>query len=233
MVTGLAGIMFKQLGWIVTIIISVSTLAALSLTPMLSSKLLKKDPKRSKAFSTIYAPIEKGLDALDRGYASLLAIAIKHRAIVIFAAFLIFAGSLLLLSKVGTDFFPASDNAQIGLTIELPVGTRVEQARKLDKYLYDLWKDKYPEVEIFQSSLGQSDGSNIFMSMRSSGTHLISYTARLSKATKRKRDIFEISDEMRKDLAAIPEIYRFQVMPGGNSGMGFGSGGTTLDMDVF
>ena len=231
MVTGLAGIMFKQLGWIVTIVISVSAVAALSLTPMLASRLLTKDPKRSKLFNFLYGPIERALDALDRGYESLLTWALKNRFIVLASGFLLFVGSLFLLAKVGTDFFPASDNAQIGLTIELPVGTRVEQTRTLNTYLYNLWKDKYPEVEIFQSSLGQSDGSNLFMSMRSSGTYMISYTARLSKASQRKRDIFEISDEMRKDLAAIPEIYRFEVTPGG-SNMGFGSGGTSLEMDV-
>ncbi len=231
MVTGLAGIMFKQLGWIVTIVITVSAIVALSLTPMLASKLLTKDPKRSKLFNLLYSPIERTLDSLDRGYASLLTWALRNRALVIISAAMLFIGSLFLLAKVGTDFFPASDNAQIGLTIELPVGTRVEQTRKLNTYLYNLWKDKYPEIEIYQSSLGQSDGSNIFMAMRSSGTYLITYTARLSKASKRERDIFEISDEMRKDLAAIPEIYRFEVTPGG-SNMGFGSGGTSLEMDI-
>lgn len=231
MVSGLAGIMFKQLGWIVTIVISVSAVAALSLTPMLASRLLTKDPKRSKLFNFLYGPIELALDALDRGYESFLTWALRNRFIVLASGFLLFVGSLLLLGKVGTDFFPASDNAQIGISIELPVGTRVEQTRTLNTYLYNLWKDKYPEVEIFQSSLGQSDGSNLFMSMRSSGTYMISYTARLSKASQRKRDIFEISDEMRKDLAAIPEIYRYEVTPGG-SNMGFGSGGTALEMDV-
>jgi len=231
MVTGLAGIMFKQLGWIVTIVISVSAVAALSLTPMLASRLLTKDPKRSKLFNFLYGPIERALDALDRGYESLLTWALRNRFIVLGSGFLLFVGSLFLLAKVGTDFFPASDNAQIGISIELPVGTRVEQTRTLNTYLYNLWKDKYPEVKIFQSSLGQSDGSSLFTSMRSSGTYMISYTARLSKASQRKRDIFEISDEMRKDLAAIPEIYRFEVTPGG-SNMGFGSGGTSLEMDV-
>ncbi len=230
MMTGLAGIMFKQLGWIVTIVISVSAIVALSLTPMLASKMLTKDPMRGKLFKMLYGPIERTLDALDRGYASMLTWALRNRILVMVSAFLLFAGSLLLLNEVGTDFFPSSDNAQIGLTIELPVGTRVEQTRKLNTYLYELWKDKYPEIEIYQSSLGESDGSNIFMSMRSSGTYLISYTARLSKASKRKRDIFEISDEMRKDLSAIPEIYRFEVIPGGS--MSTGLGGTALEMDV-
>src|SRR5512133_1175183 len=230
MVSGLAGIMFKQLGWIVTIIISVSALAALTLTPMLSSVMLKENPKRTKAFQYLYAPIERMLDGLDNLYEKGLRKAIHHRFIVMTAALLLFLSSLFLVAKVGTDFFPASDNSQIGVSVELPVGTRVEQARKLNTYLYEMWKKKYPEIEILQTSMGQSDGSNIFLSLRSSGSHIITYTAKLSKPKQRKRDMFEISDEIRKDLAGIPEIYRYNVSPGG-SNMGMGSGGTVLEMD--
>lgn len=232
MVSGLAGIMFKQLGWIVTIIITVSTVAALTLTPMLSSMMLKQDPKRSKWFMVFYSPIERGLDALDNWYERLLKLAVNYRYLVIGISAAIFISSLMLLSKVGTDFFPESDNSQIAITVELPVGSRVEQARKLNEYLYEKWNEKYPEIEILQASLGQSDGSNIFMSMRSSGTHLVSFTARLCDPKERERDMFEIGDEMRKDLQELPELYRYTVTPGGGGGMGMGSGGTTLELDV-
>ncbi len=232
MVTGLAGIMFKQLGWIVTIIITVSMVVALSLTPMLCSKMLRQNPGRSKWFERVYTPIEKTLDSLDNIYEKFLKWAVKHRFVVIGSALAMFVGSLLLLKIVGTDFFPETDNAQIGVTVELPVGTRVEQTRELDTYLYKLWKEKYPEIEILQSSLGPSDGSKIFSAMRSSGTNLISYTLNLSDATERKRSIFEISDEMRKDLAALPEIYRSTVTPGGG-GMSMGMmGSSTFDVNV-
>ena len=231
MVSGLAGIMFKQLGWIVTIIISVSVLAALTLIPMLSSLMLQADPKRSKAFQFFYSPIERMLDGLDRGYGKALKWAVNNRLIVMIVALLLFLSSLVLVAKVGTDFFPTSDNSQIGVTVELPVGTRVEQARKLNLYLFELWKKKYPEITILQTSMGQSDGSNVFMSLRTSGSHIITYTARLSKPKERKKDIFDISDEMRNDLKVIPEVYRYTVTPGG-SNMSMGSGGTVLEMDV-
>ncbi len=230
MVTGLAGIMFKQLGWIVTIIISVSTLAALTLTPMLSGLMLKQNPKRSKGFMFFYSPIERGLDALDRGYERFLRFALGNRKSVLFGAFALFFASILLLTKVGTDFFPETDNSQIEVQVELPVGTRVEKARILNQYIFNDWKEKYPEVEILQTSMGQSDGSNVFMSMGNSGTHLISYTVRLVDRTKRERDIFEIADLMRSDLASLPEIYRYEVTPGGSGGMGTGS--ADIEMDV-
>lgn len=232
LVSGLAGIMFKQLGWIVTIIISVSTLAALTLTPMLSSMMLKQDPKRSKTFTFIYSPIERGLDALDRWYERVLRLAVNYRFVVIAISAVVFGLSLLLLTKVGTDFFPESDNSQISISVELPVGSRVEQAKKLNQYLYKEWSEKYPEIETIQASLGQSDGSNVFMSMRNSGTHIVTITARLCKPRDRERDMFEIGDEMRKDLSALPELYRYTVTPGGSGGMGMGSGGTTLELDV-
>lgn len=231
MVSGLAGIMFKQLGWIVTIIISVSTLAALTLTPMLSGLMLKKDPKRGKLFMIFYSPIERALNSLDNGYERLLKFTLGHRTAVILFSFALFGISLLLLKSVGTDFFPKSDNAQISIKVELPVGTRVEHARKLSDYIYNIWKDKYPEIEVLQTSMGQSDGSNVFMSMGSSGTNLISYTARFSDASKRDRDIFLIGDMMRADLDAIPEIYRYQVTPGGSGG-GMGAGAADIEMDV-
>jgi len=107
------------LGWIVTIIISVSTIAALTLTPMLSSMMLRQNPKRSKSFMFFYSPIEKGLDALDNGYERLLRWAVNYRYVVIAGAAGIFIFSLVLLSRVGTDFFPESDNSQIGITVEL------------------------------------------------------------------------------------------------------------------
>lgn len=231
MVSGLAGIMFKQLGWIVTIIISVSTLAALTLTPMLSGLMLKKDPKRGKLFMIFYSPIERALNSLDNGYERLLKFALGHRTTVILFSFALFGISLLLLKSVGTDFFPKSDNAQISIKVELPVGTRVEHARKLSDYIYNIWKDKYPEIEVLQTSMGQSDGSNVFMSMGSSGTNLISYTARFTDASKRDRDIFLIGDMMRADLDSIPEIYRYQVTPGGSGG-GMGAGAADIEMDV-
>ena len=98
------------------------------------------------------------------------------------------------------------------------MGSRVEQARKLNNYLYEKWSKKYPEILVYQSSMGASDGSNIFMSLRNSGTHIISYTIKLSNVKERTKSIFDIADEMREDLNAIPEIYKYSVIPGENLG---------------
>lgn len=60
----MSGVMFKQLGWMMCAIMFISTVAALSLTPMLCSQLLRLQKKQSKTFKLLFGPIEKGLDAL-------------------------------------------------------------------------------------------------------------------------------------------------------------------------
>ena len=90
LITGMAGILFRQLGWIVSIIMIISTVAALSLTPMLCSQWLRLDPKKGRLYTLIFTPIERALDALDRGYARLLTWAVGHRSLVVIIAVLVF-----------------------------------------------------------------------------------------------------------------------------------------------
>lgn len=64
MVTGMAGVLFRQLGWIVSIIMIISTTAALTLTPMLASKMMRLDPKKGRLFILFYSPIEKSIGCI-------------------------------------------------------------------------------------------------------------------------------------------------------------------------
>lgn len=72
LVTGMTGVLFRQLGWMVTIMMIISTLSALSLTPMLCSQLLRKDVKHGRLFEILYTPIKRALDTFDNQYAKLL-----------------------------------------------------------------------------------------------------------------------------------------------------------------
>ena len=72
MMPGEAGLMFRQLGWSISIVMIVSTAAALSLTPMLTSQLLKRNEKKSRLSEKIFAPINAFLGKLDALYARLL-----------------------------------------------------------------------------------------------------------------------------------------------------------------
>ncbi|MEG2071256.1 MAG: efflux RND transporter permease subunit, partial [Bacteroidales bacterium] len=177
---GMAGIMFQQLGWIVSIVITVSMLAALSLTPMLSSVMLKQNPSRGKVFGALYAPIEKGLDKLDTAYSKLLNWSVSHRSIVLVIAGVVFIGSLFLMKIVPTEFFPTQDQARISVKVKLPIGTRMETSRDFGLMFTEKAKEKYPEILMCNFSVGTPDEDNAFGMLSDNGTHIISFNVRLT-----------------------------------------------------
>ena len=228
--TGMSGVLFKQLGWIVTIVIAVSLIASMSLTPMLSSLLLKKNPKRSKWFMAIYGPIERFLERLDNGYARLLNWCVNHRKTVVTIAFTAFVASLLLLFVIPTEFFPTQDNARLSITVKLPQGTRVETTKALGDQLVNEIKAKYPdEVKTINYSVGMPDEDNTFSLMRDNGTHLLSFNVRLVKKTERKKSITEISDGIRDILRPHIEINTYTV----STGQGSMGGQSTVDIELY
>ena len=231
LVTGMTGVLFKQLGWMVTIIMVISIVCALSLTPMLCSRLLKLQPKQSRTFKLLYGPIEKGLDAFDNGYARLLHWAVGHRTIVFVGCMSFFVLSLFLVRFVGSEFMPTQDNARIGVTVEMPIGTRTEISKEVGMRLYRQWMEQSPEIEVCNFTVGQASTDNVFASMTDNGSHILTYNISLSDPDKRERTLSEICDLMRKDLAGYPEIKKSQVnLGGGMSAMG---GETTIDYEIY
>jgi HAE1 family hydrophobic/amphiphilic exporter-1 len=232
LITGMSGVLFKQLGWMMCIIMFISTLSALSLTPMLCSKLLRLQKKQSRAFTLFYKPIEKGLDALDTGYARLLNWAVRHRPIVIVGCIAFFIISLLCAKGIGTEFFPAQDNARIAVKLELPIGTRKEIAQQLSEKLTYQWMTEFKGImKVCNYTVGQADSDNTFASMQDNGSHIVSFNISLVDPGDRKETLEEVCDRMREDLKAYPEFSKAQVILGGSSsGM---SAQATADFEVY
>lgn len=232
MVTGMSGVLFKQLGWMMCAIMFVSTTSALSLTPMLCSQLLRLQKKQSKAFKMFFTPIERTLDGLDSWYARMLNWAVRHRSLVILGCVAFFFLSLLCAKGIGTEFFPAQDNARIAVKLELPIGTRKEIAQELSEKLTNQWLEKYKGImQVCNYTVGQADSDNTFASMQDNGSHIISFNIRVSDPGDRDITLEAICDEMREDLKAYPEFSKAQVILGGSSsGM---SAQATADFEVY
>ncbi|MDE5707203.1 MAG: efflux RND transporter permease subunit, partial [Alistipes sp.] len=233
MVPGMMGIMFRELGWIVSIVVCVSTTAAITLTPMMSAYMLKIDggDHDYKGIGIVYKPIDRALAWLDEVYAWMLRWVVGHRRITFFGTMSIFLVSLLLLSRVPTEFFPPSDNGRISATVKLEQNLSVEYtarvAREIDSIIYE----RFPEVELVSASSGASSSDNAFAAMQTTGSHIINYNMRLPRSTERERSIYEISDLLRLELDRIPEVREYSVTPGGQEGSM--SGASTVDIKVF
>lgn len=232
LVTGMTGVLFRQLGWMVTIMMVISTAAALSLTPMLCSQLLRLQPVKGKLFTKFYGPIERFLDKLDDGFQKLLGIVVKHRWITTVGALLIFFGSMQLTKFIGSEFFPTSDNSRLGITLELPVGSRVEIAKDLTERIYKDWSKKYPEIDKFNYTVGQASTDNTWASMQSNGSHIISMNITLKPIKERTKSLTEVAALMREDLKKYPELDKYQVNVGGSRG-GSMSGQSTINYEIY
>ena len=232
MVTGMTGVMFKQLGWMMCVIMVVSMFVSLALTPVMCAQMLGRQQQDSKLYTTFFGPIIKGLDALDRGYVWLLNWSVRHRTIVVIACIVFFGVSLFAIKGISTEFFPAQDNSRIGVALELPIGTRVEVAQELAQELTALWHEKYKdEIVTTNYTVGQASADNTFASMQDNGTHIISFNIRLEEPGDRSRHMEAICDDMREDLKAYPELVKSQVIFGGSrTGL---SGQPTAEFEVY
>lgn len=229
MVSGMTGVMFKQLGWIVTITIIASTFAAITITPMLSSRLLKLDKKETTSKFSYKNLIEKRLDKLDIWYGNVLRWCLHHKKIVVLVVTGIFIGSVILFSKVGTDFMPESDESRMMVMVELQTGMRVEETMKTARSIEKLARELYPEIVLISTSSGSDDEGGISSLFGTNGTNIANITFRLTEVNNRKRSVFDIADDFRNRLKEYPEIINYNI----TTSQGFGTSGNTVDVEVY
>ncbi len=233
MLSGMAGIMFRELGWIVTIVVTVSTCAAITLTPMLSAYILsaKGGEHDYKGIGIVYKPIDKALNFMDRAYYKMLRVVLAHRRITLGLIGITFISSLAIMGsgKIATEFFPANDNSRMAGIVKLEQNLGVEYTAKVARQIDSIIYAKYPEIVLVSASAGANSSDNAFAAMQTTGSHIINYNIRFKPVDQRERSIFEVADLLRKDLAAIPEVRDYSLTPGGGGGPG---GGTTADIKV-
>ena len=231
MIKGMAGVMFKQLGWITSIIMIVSTVGALTLIPMLCSQFLRFKPKTGRIHDLIFGNFNKFIDLISRGYARLINWCIGHRLIVGILSVAVFVATVGVLGpKIKTDFFPSSDQGRITLQLELPAGTGQDITRELAHEIHKKFVAQIPEIVNCSYSLGQADTDNAFASMQTNGTHVVSYNVNIGSMEDRERSQAEIADVIRAILADYPEFKKVKVTEGGG---GMGGGASTVDVEIY
>lgn len=229
MVSGTVGAFFNQLGWIVSIIMIVSTSAALTLVPMMCSKMLKQDPGTHKWHQLLFKPINSALDALSRGYGRLINWAVTHRAVVIVIALIIFISTVMLtVPGMKTEYMPSMDMGRLSISIELPVGTQEDITGQLAAELSEKYMREIPELKIVNYNYGVADEDNALASMNSNGTHILNMNLNLGRKTERNRSTQEIAELIRKDLKNNVLIKKYNV----SEGMGMGST-TSVKLEIY
>jgi HAE1 family hydrophobic/amphiphilic exporter-1 len=232
-VKGLTGVMFSQLGMIVSITIIMSTLAALTLTPTLSALLLKVRPINENApIYTWDGSVHKFLEWFDTLYVKTLSWVLYHKKVVIISALLVFAFSMYLFKFIGKEFMPTGDESRCSATVELQTGTRVDQTVIVADRIDSLVRAKVPEVVLISTSTGTDDSGGFRSLFNQGGTHVITYTFSLLPVNERSRSSEEIAEDIRQIIAPMPEIINYSVSATDNNGMG-GMGSNTINIEIY
>ncbi|CCZ81399.1 efflux RND transporter permease subunit [Odoribacter laneus] len=217
LVTGMTGILFKQLGWIVCITVCTSTATAISLTPMLCSQLLKIQEVKDNGKFSFYAFVTRSLDKLDAWYERLIRWVLTHKIFVISLMLGIFIGSCSMMRYIKTDFMPQNDQGSMSVYVKMQTGQRVEESKRVAFDIDSVIRTEIPEVTIINLSYGSEEEASFASMMNSTGNNILNMRVRVKDVKERDRDIFVIADQLRDILKRFPDILEYTVSTSSNS----------------
>ncbi|MBN1352663.1 efflux RND transporter permease subunit [candidate division KSB1 bacterium] len=228
-VPGLAGELFNDMVVTICFSLTVSLFVALTLIPLLASRLLKlkKNLKSNGIFSRMGESIGNGLINLQSLYERSLGWALKYRKTVLLAALLAFALSVIALFSIGGDFLPKNDDGFIALAVDRSPGTSLDEMERSMHQLDGMLRENIPEAENIYTNFGQGEGVMALFSSRASSEGDI--TVKLASINERKRGKFEIQDSLRKKVAMLPDLeVRFE-----DRGQTLFSAGGDISVELF
>lgn len=217
LVTGMTGILFKQLGWIVCITVCTSTVTAISLTPMLCSQLLKLQNVEKSAGFSFYNFVTNNLDRLDNWYERLVRWSLNHKTFIICCMFGVFLGSCSMMKYIKTDFMPQNDQGSMSVYVKMQTGQRVEETKRVALEIDSVMRAEIPELTIVNLSYGSEEEASFASMMNSTGNNILNMRVRVKDLKERDRDIFQIADQLRGILKRFPDVLEYTVSTSSNS----------------
>ncbi|MDA1193046.1 MAG: efflux RND transporter permease subunit, partial [Candidatus Poribacteria bacterium] len=154
--SGVQSIFFSQMAYTVSFALLASLLVALTLIPVLSTRLLKNDGnvgiKNGKQLRA------SRFDHFADRYRELLRWSLNHRVWVVTMCVVILAASVAVFPKLGSEFMPEVDEGDINVNIELPVGTKLAITDKVVREMEAIVEANVPELVSLRTTLGSSGG---------------------------------------------------------------------------
>ena len=214
--TGIAAQIFREFALTISFSLAASLFLALTLVPMMASKILRvKIPKSDKNHT----------QRLRGGYGRLVSWALAHPAKVIIPLFLLFLVSLSLIIPIGKEFMPSANDRMFIIQVTLKEGTKLEEtdkvADKIEKILLAL-----PELETEQVIVGLEHESDTLAPEKA----LV--ITRLVRAEERKRTTEEVVEEVRQKVSLLPQIENLNFANLQSMSMG-GGGSKPVEIKIF
>ncbi|HEN21063.1 MAG TPA: efflux RND transporter permease subunit [Desulfobacteraceae bacterium] len=201
-VRGMSGIMFKQFAFIVGFSLACSLAVALTLVPMLASRMLTPTSQgarvpRGEKKGEISGHGLNFKTGMEERYRQLLHLALAHRKTVVIGSVLLMAGSIGLIPLVGVEFMPSTDESEVRVYGEMEVGTKLDVVARVFERIESVIKNEVPETRNMVSLIGGT-------SWRARGSHSGEIRIALKPVSERDRSSEEIARDLRNKLSKIP-----------------------------
>lgn len=201
LIKGIAGIIFGQLAFVMLITIMASLFISLTLTPMASSRLLSLEYERKS--NRVFDWSGRVLDGIDATYARILEWGMLRRGWILAVIGIIFCGSLLLITVVGTEFIPELDSGEVDIVLEMSEGTRGEVTAQTTKEMLKV-VNSIPEMQATYALAGQTEKGLLSALGFEEGMNIGRIGGRLIDKEKRSRSAKEIASELRTQVVKLP-----------------------------
>ncbi|MCC5911811.1 MAG: efflux RND transporter permease subunit [Clostridiaceae bacterium] len=234
-VGGITSILFGEFAMTVTLSLVASLVVAITLIPMLCSKILKVEitgstskvgtPKKKRLFTGLYEAFDRGFEKLEKAYKKVLSWGLGHRKSIILMAVVVFLGSVSSVLFVGMEFFPSSDEGEISVNVTLPTGSQLHET---DDIMHQIEVGITPieEVDIVSTTVGGGGGLGAGLGGGSENSGSMSIM--LVGLSERQRSDVEVADEIR---GIIRDIAGAEIVVSTADGMAMG-GGSPIEIKV-
>jgi hydrophobic/amphiphilic exporter-1 (mainly G- bacteria), HAE1 family len=210
--SGVSSIIFTQLAVVVIFSLSMSLFVAVTIVPVLCSRLLvlpAPEHQRVGVAGRLFTLSEHGLRALDNGYRAVLHTALHHRPTILMAATGLTVAALLVLPTIPAELMPATDEGEVSVNARLAVGSRIERSQAIVLQLEEMINEHVPEAETVVASAGGGG----FMG---GGAGSVSLTLKLVAKQQRSRSSEQIAADLRRVMVGLPGVTVTTRASGGN-----------------
>ena len=225
---GIVGQFFKDFGLTATFATIVSLFISFTLAPMMAARLLRNQTISAGhrggfggALDALARGFDRKLDDLRGGYGGALRWCLRHRAITVVIVVALLLGSFVLAGQIGGEFITPMDEGKFVVSLEMPVGTRLEETdaavSKMEGVLRD--SDNLPELVTLYSSIGRTISGDI--GGASTAVNIAQVHVTILPKGERSESTEEVMNRLRPALAAanIPGA-RVKLLESGAGGGG-------------
>lgn len=209
-VGGFIGIMFTQLAFVIILTIAASLFTALTLTPMLTSKILSA-PSKARKQNKFYKWSENVFTKLDSIYSNFLSFCLHHKIIVITSAVILFLISLACIPLIGTDFIPVMDSGEVMVTFRTPPGSNSASTFQITQKVERIILENIPELNEYFSITGRTQEGLLSVGGFEEGSNMSTTLIKMIPIENRNRSTTDICNLLREKIRTIPNIDQLTV----------------------